>query len=61
NANGICDALEASLCGPGTVFDAATGQCVGTGSACPGDFDDNGLIGVNDLLIFLGLFDTPCD
>ncbi|MGB0511215.1 MAG: hypothetical protein ACPGGB_09875, partial [Flavobacteriales bacterium] len=61
NANGICDALEASLCGPGTVFDAATGQCVGTGSACPGDFDDSGIVGVNDLLIFLGLFDTFCD
>lgn len=61
NGNGICDALDALLCGPGTVFDAATGQCVGTGSTCPGDFDDNGLIGVNDLLIFLGLFDTPCD
>ena len=61
NGNGICDALDALLCGPGTVFDAATGQCVGAGSACPGDFDDSGIVGVNDLLIFLGLFDTLCD
>ena len=61
NANGICDALEASLCGPGTVFDAATGQCVGTGSACPGDFDDSGLVGVSDLLIFLSLIENVCE
>ena len=61
NGNGICDALDALLCGPGTVFDVATGQCVGTGSACPGELDGNGLIGASDLLIFLGLFGMSCD
>ncbi|MFT6726682.1 MAG: endonuclease/exonuclease/phosphatase family metal-dependent hydrolase [Flavobacteriales bacterium] len=28
---------------------------------CPGDFDDNGSIGTNDLLTFLGLFGLDCE
>lgn len=28
--------------------------------ACPGDFDDNGLVGVSDLLLFIALYGSTC-
>jgi hypothetical protein len=28
--------------------------------ACPGDFDDNGLVGVSDLLLFISLYGSTC-
>jgi len=32
----------------------------GTASACVGDLDDDGIVGVSDLLILLGAFGIPC-
>ena len=28
---------------------------------CPGDLDDNGVVNVQDLLLFLGNYGVPCD
>lgn len=36
------------------------GTCLFTG-ICPGDFDDDGLIGVMDILYLLGIYNTPCE
>lgn len=36
------------------------GTCLFTGT-CPGDFDDDGLIGVMDILYLLGIYNTPCE
>ena len=64
NANGICDADEdfvdpSTYCGPGTTWDAASGQCVGV-DTCMGDFDGDGTIATSDLLGFLAIFGTTC-
>ena len=64
NANGICDADEdfvdpSTYCGPGTTWDAASGQCVGV-DTCMGDLDGDGTIATSDLLGFLALFGTTC-
>jgi len=36
------------------------GTCVFAGT-CPGDFDDDGLIDVMDILYLLGIYNTPCE
>ena len=64
NANGVCDADEdfidpSTYCGPGTTWDATTGQCVGL-DGCMGDFDGDGAIATSDLLGFLAIFGTTC-
>lgn len=48
-----------SLCGDGTVWDAMTQSCVGF-EACPSDLDDDGVIGVGDLMTLLSDFGTDC-
>ena len=61
NDNGICDALEETMCGPGTTWDPSTGLCTGVdNSNCPTDLDGDGYTGVPDLLIFLSQFSTAC-
>ena len=59
NGNGICDEIEAGLCGTGAVWNPDTGQCE-IQDACPGDFDGNGSVAIGDLLTFLALFDSAC-
>ncbi len=57
---------------PGCTYAAATnydpnatldnGSCLfGTQAGCPGDMDGNGLISVNDLLLFMNVFGTFCN
>lgn len=63
NNNGICDQLEAigaQLCGEGTVWDNATGTCIGF-DPCPADFNNSGVVEVADLLLFLAIFGENCD
>ena len=61
NQNGICDALEPSLCGPGTVWDPFQGLCIGLDGSCPTDLDGNGSTGSADLLIFLSNYNLFCN
>jgi hypothetical protein len=61
NQNGICDDLEASLCGPGSVWSPSLQLCVGIDGACPTDLDGNGSTGSADLLIFLTNYNLFCD
>jgi hypothetical protein len=37
------------------------GSCAGFGADCEGDLNNDGTIGVGDLLSFLGIFGTDCD
>ncbi len=60
NQNGICDDIEDSLCGPGSVWSPSLGLCVGVSGDCPTDLDNNGSTGSADLLIFLTQFGTNC-
>jgi len=67
NSNGTCDVDEGC-----TYFEASNynadallddGSCnfdLGSGG-CPGDLDDNGYIGSNDLLGFLALYGNDCE
>jgi hypothetical protein len=64
--NGVCDYIDAievdgsGFCGEGTVWDEATQTCVGVDS-CPGDFNDDGLVQLEDLLDFLFIYGTSCE
>ena len=62
NADGICDDEQsgciyenASNYMPGNLFD--DGSCV----FCLGDFDGSGMVQLEDLLTFLGVYGTTCD
>ncbi|MDG2425726.1 MAG: hypothetical protein P8M07_03980, partial [Flavobacteriales bacterium] len=66
-----CDACSNPLTILGCTYDAASnydpcandddGNCIGFGSACEGDLNDDGTVGVGDLLSFLGIFGTDCE
>ena len=66
-----CDACGNPLVILGCTYEAASnydpcandddGNCVGFGSACEGDLNDDGTIGVSDLLYFLGVFGNDCE
>jgi hypothetical protein len=60
NANGICDDLEATLCGPGSFYSPELGQCLGLDGTCPTDLDGNGSTGSADLLILLSNYNLFC-
>lgn len=55
-----CTWPEADNYDPMALFD--DGSCIGPNgdTDCPGDLDGNGLISVQDMLLFLGLFGEPC-
>jgi hypothetical protein len=36
------------------------GSCVGCEDTCPADFNDDGIVGVSDLLFFIGQYGTTC-
>lgn len=55
---GDCVALE-NICGEGTHWDSETGQCVAQ-MDCAEDLDDDGIIGVNDLMQLLSTYGTDC-
>ena len=64
NQNGLCDAAEQSGCtyahapnfNPSATMD--DGSCL---SPCFGDFNNDGSVGLSDLLDFLSVFGTGCD
>ena len=57
------DCSAGDCCGPGTVWDAVLGVCVGTGSdnLCVEDLDGDGTVAVSDILQLLGAFGLTCD
>jgi hypothetical protein len=65
NGNGICDFFEnlndgSGFCGEGTVWDVELETCVATDD-CPSDVDNDGYVGINDLLDLLADFTTICE
>ena len=65
NGNGVCDFYEnlndgSAFCGDGTVWDPELETCVGA-DGCPSDVDENGYVGINDLLDLLADFETFCE
>ncbi|MFT7104398.1 MAG: hypothetical protein ACJAQ5_001510 [Flavobacteriales bacterium] len=66
--NGSCELESCSGC---TYVDAANynasaqydnGLCIfNTGSSCPGDFDLDGDVSVDDLMFFLSLYGNICE
>lgn len=61
DGNGICDQLEPFTlnCGPGTVWDPTSGQCV-VANDCPADLNNDNQIDTSDLLSFLTAFGNDC-
>lgn len=64
---GLCPLYQSAeiladvFCGPGTVFDVLTNQCIPiTENVCPGDLDGNGIVATSDLLLFLSNFGLTC-
>jgi hypothetical protein len=66
DSNGVCDYIDAievdgsTFCGEGTIWDEATQTCVSI-PTCQGDFNDDGLIQLEDLLDFLFIYGTSCE
>ena len=60
NGNGICDDEDATLCGPGTAWDALAGVCTCLTLQCVTDLDASGSTGASDLLIFLSAYGQDC-
>ena len=54
--DGSCD--MSYLCGEGTYYDVVEATCLPL--ECPGDFNNDGLIGAGDLLDFLALYNNAC-
>ncbi|NQX92039.1 MAG: hypothetical protein HRT74_07960 [Flavobacteriales bacterium] len=67
NNNGICDEEEIYGCNyPSAInFDPAStfddGTCEFDGMTCLGDFDNNGIINVEDLATFLSVYGESCE
>ena len=65
NNNGVCDLFEdltngTNFCGDGTVWDPELGTCVGY-DGCPSDINEDGYIGIPDLLDLLSDFAAFCE
>ena len=65
NNNGVCDFFEdltngTNFCGDGTVWDPELGTCIGY-DGCPSDINEDGYIGIPDLLDLLSDFATFCE
>ena len=65
NNNGVCDLFEdlsngTNFCGDGTVWDPELGTCVGY-DGCPSDINEDGYIGILDVLEILGNYGQPCE
>ena len=64
NENGVCDFSEdftdgSGFCGSGTIWDEELQTCISV-EDCPSDVDDDGYVGINDLLDLLADFTTIC-
>jgi 1,4-alpha-glucan branching enzyme len=58
------DCAAGDCCGEGTVWDAVSGTCVADGtsaSPCVEDIDNDGAVGVSDILLLLGSFGEICE
>jgi hypothetical protein len=55
---GGCTDPFASNYAPEAVFN--DGSCIPASTSCPEDFDLNGVVGTNDLLLFLSVFESSC-
>lgn len=51
---------NSEACGPGTIWNESYSLCLPE-PICEGDLDENGHVGVEDLLLLLAYFDTLCD
>jgi uncharacterized protein (TIGR02145 family) len=63
NGNGVCDQLEddfINLCGEGTIWDPASGQCIALLDDCPYDLNGDGMVQLQDLMDFLLYYGTTC-
>ena len=60
NQNGICDDLEQSLYGNGTICSDDLGVCICATNNCPTDLNGDGATTTIDLLDFLNAFGTLC-
>ena len=49
-----------SLCGPGTFWSTAQGQCLIANPSCPEDINEDGIIGSADILILLSSYGSNC-
>ena len=56
--NGSC--IYSGLCGAGTVWSVAAGQCVVANPSCPSDVNGDAAVGVADLLVVLSHFGMDC-
>lgn len=48
-------------CGPGTIWDVEHQHCIPLILTCPEDLNEDGVVGVDDLLQVLGVFGLPCE
>ena len=55
-----CMYPSASNYNPSATFDDLSCQFPCNGTNCPADLDENGIIGVSDLLLFISVFGTTC-
>ena len=58
------DCSAGDCCGEGTVWDAVSGTCVADGTSagpCVEDIDNDGAVGVSDILLLLGSFGEICE
>jgi hypothetical protein len=53
-----CTYVDADNYNPAAIID--DGSCTGFASDCPADFNDDGIVGVSDLLFFIGQYGTTC-
>ena len=53
-------AIQSSICGSNSQWDASAGSCMPINQNCVGDFDGDGSVAIGDLLIFLGILGIVC-
>ena len=58
--DGSCTYHPSYYCGTGTYWDETAGKCTAE-SSCTGDIDQDGMVAVSDLLVFLAAFGNACD
>ncbi len=58
--DGSCTYHPSFYCGSGTFWDESEGKCIAA-SSCTGDLDEDGMVAVPDLLLFLSAFGNACE
>lgn len=51
--------IDPNICREGTVWSSLVSKCLPF-NLCPADIDDDGVVGVEDLLNLLSAFGLPC-